>query len=81
MKDLLRLVKNLLRTIVSGVGAFFLLLYLPLLVVMCLTVACLYRYVVTAAILLCCLADDGNLSNFVFPRWSNICRWIPQLKF
>ena len=81
MKDLLRFVKKLLNTMVKGVGAFFLLCFMPLIAVMCLTAACLYRYAVTASLILACLADDGNLSNFVYPRWSKISKWIPQLNF
>lgn len=81
MKNLLNFVKKLLRTIVSGVVALLLLLYLPLCVVMCAVAACLYLCAVAAGYLLACLMDDGGLSKFVFPRFAGKCKWIPQLKF
>ena len=81
MKDLLRFVKKLLNTMVKGVGAFFLFAFLPLLAVMFATAACLYYCSAAIAIVLASLADDGNLSKFVFPRWSDRSKWIPQLKF
>lgn len=81
MEDLLRFVKKLLKTIVSGVGAFFLLLYLPLCVVMCAVAACLYLCAVAVGFLLACLTDDGGLSKYVFPRFAGKSKWIPQLKF
>lgn len=79
MKDLLIFVKSLLNTMVKGVGAFFLLLYLPLCVVMCAVAGCLYLCSAAIAIFLASLADEGNLSKFVFPRWSDRSKWIPQL--
>ena len=81
MKDLLNFVKSLLNTMVKGAAALFLLLFLPLLAVAMAAATSLYYCVVTIACFLASLTDDGNLSNFVYPRWSNIRRWIPQLKF
>ena len=81
MKDLLKLVKYLLNTLAKGVGAIFLLCFLPLLFVMCVTAACLYLCAGTIGYFLACIADDGNLSKFVFPRFSGTYKWIPDLEF
>ena len=79
MKDLLIFVKKLLNTMVKGVGAFSLFAFLPLLAVMFATAVCLYYCVVTIACFLASLTDEGNLSKFTFPRWSDRSKWIPQL--
>lgn len=81
MKELKDFVKKLLNTIVKGVAALFLLLLLPLLGAMCAVALFLYFCAAVVVFLLACLADEGNLSNFVFPRWSDRSKWIPQLKF
>lgn len=81
MKDLLKLVKHLLEITVKGAAAFVILFLSPLLVVMYAMAACLYFCAATVSFFLACLADDGNLSKFIFPRWSNKSKWIPQLKF
>lgn len=81
MKELKDFVKKLLNTMVKGVGAFSLFAFLPLLAVAMAAAACLYLCAVAVGFLLACLADEGNLSKFVFPRWSDRSRWIPQLKF
>lgn len=81
MTELKDFVKKLLNTMVKGVGALFLLCFLPLFVAMCATAACLYFIAATIAYFLASLADEGNLSEFVCPRWSNRSKWIPQLNF
>ena len=81
MKDLLIFVKKLLNTMVKGAAAFSLFAFLPLLAVMFATAACLYYCSAAIAIVLASLADNGNLSKFVFPRWANRSKWIPQLNF
>ena len=81
MKDLLNFVKKLLNTMVKGVGALFLFAFLPLLAVMFATAVCLDYCVFTIACFLTSLADEGNLSRFVYPRWSNRSKWIPELNF
>lgn len=81
MKDFLKLVKHLLETIVKGVAALFFLCMLPLFSAMCAVALFLYFCAAVVGFLLACLTDDGNLSKFVFPRWSDRSKWIPQLKF
>lgn len=81
MKDLLTFVKVLLKTIVKGTGAFFLLLLLPLLCVAMAAATCLYYCVTVIVLFLSSLADEGDLSDFVFPRWSNRSKWIPLIEF
>lgn len=81
MKDLLTLVKRLLKIIVRGAGAFFLLLLLPLLGVAMAAATCLYYCVAVIVYVFASLADDGNLSKFVFPRWTNRSKWMMQFEF
>lgn len=81
MKDLLTFVKRLLKIIVRGTGAFSLLLLLPLLGVAMAAAMCLYYCVAVVTCVLSSLADEGNLSEFVFPRWTNRSKWIPQIEF
>lgn len=81
MKDLLKLVKHLLKTIVKGVAALFFLCMSPLLSAMCAVALFLYFCAAVIIMFLASLANDGNLSKFVFPRWSDRSRWIPQLNF
>ncbi|MBO5640916.1 MAG: hypothetical protein J5900_00590 [Prevotella sp.] len=80
MKDLFELAKHLLRTIVKGAAALFLFAFLPLLAVMCMTAACLYLSAAVIALFFASLTDEGDLSKFVFPRWSDRSKWIPQTK-
>lgn len=75
MKDLLKLVKHLLKTITKGVGALLFLFLSPLFAAMCATAACLYYCAAVIVFFFASLADDGNLSDFVFPRWSNRSKW------
>ena len=81
MKDLKDFIRQLLKTTVKGAAALFLLLLLPLLGVAMAAAASLYYCVFTIAFFLASLTDEGNLSKFVFPRWSDRSRWIPQLDF
>lgn len=81
MEDLLKLAKHLLRTIVKGAAALFFLCMSPLCAVMCATALFLYFCAAVIFIFFASLADEGDLSKFVFPRWSDRSRWIPQLKF
>lgn len=81
MEDLLKLVKHLLKTIAKGVGALFFLCMSPLCAVMCATALFLYLCAAVIFIFFASLVDEGNLSKFVFPRWSDRSRWIPQLDF
>lgn len=81
MKDLLKLVKHLLETITKGVGALLFLCMWPLLSAMCAVALFLYFCAAVIFIFFASLADEGNLSKFAFPRWSDRSRWIPQLKF
>ena len=81
LKDFLKLVKHLLNTLAKGVGAMFLLCFLPLVVVLCATAACLYYCAAVIGFFFASIADDGNLSDFVFPRFTDTCKWIPGLKF
>lgn len=81
MEDLLKLAKHLLRTIVKGVGALCFLCMSPLCAVMCATALFLYFCAAVIFIFFASLADEGNLSNFVYPRWSDRSKWIPQLNF
>lgn len=79
MKELKDFVKKLVNTMVKGVSALFLLLFLPLLGVAMAAAMSLYYCVIAIAYFLASLTDDGNLSKFTLPRWSNRSKWIPQL--
>lgn len=81
MKDLLKLVKHLLKTITKGVGALCFLFLTPLCVVLCVTAVCLHFCASVIAFFFASLADKGNLSEFVFPRWSNRSKWMLQFEF
>lgn len=81
MKDLLKLVKHLLKTITKGAAALLFLFLSPLFAAMCATALCLHFCTAVIVIFLASLADEGNLSKFVFPRWSNRSKWIPQFEF
>ena len=81
MKRFTEFIKKLLNTMVKGVGAFSLFAFLPLLGVMCAVAVCLHYCSAVIATFLASLADDGNLSRFIYPRWSNRSKWIPQLNF
>ena len=81
MKDLLKLVKHLLKTITKGVGALCFLFLTPLLAVLCATAVCLHFCASVIAFFFASLADKGNLSEFVFPRWSNRSKWMLQFEF
>lgn len=81
MKELKDFVNKLLNTMVKGVGAVSLLLYLPLCVVMCVLTVSLYYCVITIACVFASLTDDGNLSKFTFPRWADRRKWMPQFDF
>lgn len=81
MKDLLKIVKLLLKTITKGAAALLFLFLSPLFAVLCATAVCLYFCVAVIVIFLASLVDEGNLSDFTFPRWSNRSKWMLQFEF